>query len=124
MGGNIIKDGTYTISDDVVKVPKKTMDVTIKETIDAVIYDKLISWLMKVNIIKSYAYNATNSGEDCSNTINIVFDINRQKDSDELRELIKESLLHNYKVCEIVTSCKVMDIKKNTEHKCLIKIEI
>ena len=124
MGDNIIKNGTYIISNDVVKIPKKTMDITIKETIDAVIYDKLISWLMKVNIIKSYAYNATNSGNDCNNTLDIVFDINRQRDSDELRELIKDSLLHNFKICELVTSCKMMDPKKNTEHKCLIKIEI
>ena len=99
------------------------MDKLIDKIIDTILKNKLIHWLRDTSIITNYSYTASNYVASEYNNISLVFKINKNKDSDELRYLIKDALIRDLSLHEQVYEVNCNNsLHENDKHVMIINI--
>lgn len=122
-----IIDATFEVDDDTFKPFTRADNIneTADAVIDTILKNKLIKWLMNVSIIKYYEYTKDKYPVSEYNNISLVFKLKANKDSDELRYLIKDALIRDLTLHEKVYEVNCNNsLNKNTEHVMNISIVI
>lgn len=101
------------------------VDIAVNKVVDIVLKNKLIQWLRDISIITNYEYTKGNYSASEYNNISLVFKLDADKDSDELRYLIKDALIRDLTLHEQVYEVNCNNsLNKNTEHVMNINIVI